>query len=683
MDCGPSLTLSALDMTLNYRMSWRQAVIFKRLLNSTTITLSAIVLVSCGGGSGGGSGGGVVVPPPPPPPPPPPAPTVFGDIIAPIVSFSPSALTVASGGTGNATPSATDNMGVTSGPTVTCTKGGSFSNGTFTAPQSRCSDVTSVCTATAQDAAGNIGSATLTVTTPKQSLPVGDRKIAGRVTFDLVPFNTTTNGLNYSAISQEPARGITIEALDSANALLSCDVTNANGDYEVSVNSNTDVRIRARAEMIQTTGPTWDVTVIDNTSSNALYALNGSLTSSGTVDSTRNLNAASGWGGSGYTATRAAAPFAILNSIYAALQKISAVDPTVVFPPNEFGWSVNNRAANGSVANGDITTSSYTGNGRVNILGDANNDTDEYDGHVVVHEWGHYFEDQLSRSDSLGGPHTGSDRLDPRVALGEGFGNALSGIITDDPFYRDSNGSNQASGFAINVESNSASPAGWFNESSVQSILYDLYDNDDDGPDTLSLGLGPIYEVLTEPNYTGQSLFTTIFSFMDEMKSAEPGNVTAINALETGQSINGTGKEGAGESNNGSTSNALPVYKTASVNGAAVRICSAGTNSPASNPPLFNKLRNRNYVRFSVTNPGSHTIIMDRVSGTTSRDPDFIIYQNGLPVLRAESAPGEREAVTVSLTAGDYVVDAYDFFNLGLGGSGAPGNACYDFTVTQ
>jgi len=172
--------------------------------------------------------------------------------------------------------------------------------------------------------------------------------------------------LNYSAISQEPARGITIEALDASGDLLSCGMTDSNGNYEVSVNSNTDVRIRARAEMIQTTGPTWDVSVIDNTSGDALYALNGSLASSGTVDSVRNLNAASGWGGSSYTGTRAAAPFAILNPIYDALQQMAAIDPDVVFPPNQFGWSINNRASNGNPANGDISTSSYVGNGRVN-----------------------------------------------------------------------------------------------------------------------------------------------------------------------------------------------------------------------------------------------------------------------------------------------------------------------------
>ena len=81
--------------------------------------------------------------------------------------------------------------------------------------------------------------------------------------------------------------------------------------------------------------------------------------------------------------------------------------PDAAFPVMKFNWSVNNRAVSGNDSTGDIGTSSYKGNGNVYILGDADSDTDEFDDHVVVHEWGHYFEDQMSRSDSIGGPHSG------------------------------------------------------------------------------------------------------------------------------------------------------------------------------------------------------------------------------------------------------------------------------------
>lgn len=715
-------------------------VALKNLLNTTTITLSAIVVASCGGGSGGSS-----VPPPPPPPPDTSAPnvsfspasltvvstgtgtssltatdnvavtsgptvsctnggafsagtftapavtsttisectatasdaagnegtatltvTINPDTTAPVVTFSPVSLTVASGQTATATLTATDDAGVTSGPTVNCTNGGAFSGSTFTAPTVT-ANTTVVCTATASDAAGNSDDATLTVTvTP----PPAAVTIDGKITFDRVPFNTSTNGLDYAATTQTPAPGITVEAQSATGAVLATDITDVNGDYSFTVNPNTDLRIVAKAEMVQTTGAQWDVQVIDNTSSNALYQLAGNVASSGASDSTRNLNAGSGWGGSSYTSTRAAAPFAILAPIYTSIQKIVTIDSDVVFPPARFNWSVNNRAANGNLANGEIGTSSYRGNGQIYILGDANQDTDEYDTHVVVHEWGHYFEDQLSRSDSIGGSHSGGQRLDPRVAMGEGFGNALSGIMTDDPFYRDSNNNQQASGFSINVETNR--PAGWFDESTVQSVLYDIYDAADD--DTLSLGLAPIYEVFTADAYRQQPVFTTIFSFLSELRSQQSGSAAAIDTFAATRGINSTAADGTGETNNGSTPTSLPVYKEVTVGGAAVEVCSNDDNGE------YNKLANRAYLKFTAA-AGSHTLTMTRTNGAASRDPDFIVYKNGAVVARAESAPAESETTTVTLTAGEHVIDAYDFANAGQG-QGVAGDACYNFTIT-
>jgi len=597
--------------------------------------------------------------------------TITPDTTPPMVAFNPATLTIASAQTTSATLTATDNVAVVSGPTVSCTNGGAFSNGTFTAPTVT-ANTTVVCTATAMDAAGNSANATLTATvTP----PPAGVTIDGKITFDLVPFNTATNGLNYDAITQAPAPGITVEAQSSTGTVLATDVTDAMGDYSFTLDPNTDVRIVAKAEMTQTTGAQWDVQVIDNTSSNALYQIAGSVASSGASDSTRNLNAGSGWGGSSYTSTRAAAPFAILAPIYTSIQKIVAVDADVIFPPTRFNWSINNRAANGNIANGEIATSSYIGNGRILILGDDDSDTDEYDKHVVIHEWGHYFEDQLSRSDSIGGPHSGGQRLDPRVAMGEGFGNALSGIMTDDPFYRDSNGAQQASGFAINVESNR--PAGWFDESTVQSVLFDIYDTVADGDDTLALGLGPIYEVFTANDYRQQPVFTTIFSFLAELRTQQAGSAATIDTFAAARGINSTAANGAGETNSGpapATTSALPVYKQATVNGGAVEVCSVNDNGE------FNKLANRAFITFTAT-AGSHTLTMTRASGAASRDPDFIVYRNGAVVARAESAPGESETRTVNLTAGEHVIDAYDFFNTGQ--SGTTGDACYNFTITR
>jgi hypothetical protein len=112
------------------------------------------------------------------------------------------------------------------------------------------------------------------------------------------------------------------------------------------------------------------------------------------------------------------------------------------------------------------------------ILGLEDSDTDEYDDHVVAHEFGHYLEDQLYRSDSIGGSHSLADLLDPRVAFGEGFGNAISGMTFNNPLYIDTAGVDQASGFSVNVSlPPSAAYRGIYNEWSAQYFLWSLFSN--------------------------------------------------------------------------------------------------------------------------------------------------------------------------------------------------------------
>ena len=641
----------------------------KHLLQNTVITLGGLAIASCGGGGGNGS---TVTPPAPPPP--------ASDTQAPSLEFSPASLTTVATGTRLSSLTATDNVGITSGPSISCTNDGSFSNGIFTAPETTVT-LTSECTATASDEAGNEGSATLTVTVR----PYSTASINGKINYELVPFNTSTDGLNYGASVVRGAPGITIEARDANNKILSSNVTDGNGDFgNTPVPALSDVRIVAKAEMLQeaSTGTAgWNVRVIDNTNDGALYELTGDLLDTGESVSTRVLTAQSGWGGSSYTETRAAAPFAMLAPTYVAIQKMIADDPDAVFPEMKYNWSVNNRAVGGNDSAGDIGTSSYKGNGNVYILGDADSDTDEYDDHVVVHEWGHYFEDQMSRSDSIGGPHSGGQKLDMRVAMGEGFGNALSGMVTDDPFYRDSYGNGQSQGFSINVDSNDNT--GWYDERTTAGVLYDLYDsgiNDDDG---MRYGMGPIYAAFTATSYSDHPAFSSIFSYLAELKSQQIDDATAIETFAAERGINSTENYGVGETNNAGLASNLPIHKVVEVNGDAVEICSVDDNGD------YNKLGNRAFLKFTATT-ASHTLTMTKTSGPDNRDPDFIIYKNGeicnyIDEVGFECiAQGEgelQEIKTIDLLAGDYVIDAYDYTNIGT--QDTPGDSCYNFTITR
>jgi hypothetical protein len=523
--------------------------------------------------------------------------------------------------------------------------------------------------------------------------------ISGQVTFDKVPHNATFRGLNYDAIMQEPARGVVVQAVNASGTVLATDVTDGSGNYDVNVDANTDVQIRVRSQLERTSGAIWDIQVLDNTAKDtannpapAIYVLAGSLTSSGASNSTRDLNAASGWGTTSYTGTRAAAPFSILDAIYETVDDIAAVDASVNFPFLQVFWSVDNRPASGNVFDGNIGTSSYTRTDdvpTVRILGDADNDTDEYDIHVIVHEFGHYFEDQLSRSDSPGGSHSLNNRLDSRLSFGEGWGNAFSGMILDDPVYRDSLGSQQSSGFAFSVEDDLTTVGGtrepgWFNEASVQQILYDIFDSSSDGSDTISAGLGPIYAAFTDPTYVNNVDFTTIFSFMNRLRSEAAINASDLDAMLAAEGINGTGSQGVGETNDGGVATSLPVYKTVSPGSGSVTVCSTAANGDT------NKHGVREFVSLSLSSTRSITITATETSPNdpaVTTDPDFRIWETGRLFSRdnrgqnriAESGVDATETWTGTLDSGTYAIEIYDFKNFD-DATAVP--SCFSFTVT-
>ena len=123
----------------------------------------------------------------------------------------------------------------------------------------------------------------------------------------------------------------------SSSEVLATTVTDTAGNYSLTGPGNTDVFVRAKA-LSRFAGTTarpaaWDLRVLNNTNGNALYVLDGAVFNTGTADQTRNLRATTGWGGDFagvYTGVRAAAPFAVLDTLYSAAQLVIARgDPAV------------------------------------------------------------------------------------------------------------------------------------------------------------------------------------------------------------------------------------------------------------------------------------------------------------------------------------------------------------------
>jgi hypothetical protein len=509
--------------------------------------------------------------------------------------------------------------------------------------------------------------------------------VSGRIEFERPTFKNVANGgLNIAAPTVQPARQVVVEAIDPTTRarIGTATSTDASGNYSLSVPANTNVLISARAEMVKTdAAPTWDFKVRDNTSNGALYVLDGAAFNSGNANSTRNLRALTGWNGTAYVdADRAAASFAILDTVYQAKELIRSAQSGTNFPPLDLYWSAENRndvdEQGDSIlctSDGAIGTTFYTtatgeaGNctdqgslaAGIYVLGgltDGAGDTDEFDQHVIAHEFGHYVEDKFSRSDSIGGEHRQGDRLDLRVAFGEGWGNAYSGMVLNDPVYRDSGeGLFRDGGF--NLESDMQTAEGWFSEFSIGEILWDLFDSVDDGADHVSLGFAPLFSVITGPQKTTPAL-TSIFSFADALKKERSGEAAGINAILTGEMISGTDAFGAGEANTGGSTTALPIYEPINV-GTPMPTCVTGGDDS------HNKLGSRRFFTLTLTDPAMLTILAvgqaSSAGSVLATDPDIFIYRSGLFDVANSSEENREQSIQRSYPAGVYVIDVFDY----------------------
>ncbi len=544
--------------------------------------------------------------------------------------------------------------------------------------------------------------------------------ISGNMWYEFPPPNLNCNGLDFGSIQLRPIRQATVQVLDDTGmTVLDSDVTDDLGAYSVTVNASTDVIVRVRAE-ITSRGVEVRNNVVDplDPSPPALgqrpmYVMDSASMDSGVLDQTLDLTATTGWDGASYTNPRVAAPFAVLDAIYNGILLVVAADPNANFVALDAFWSPDNTATDGTpqdIDAGELGTSFYRGDlDSLFLLGKEGVDAEEFDDHVIVHEWSHYFEDNFSRSDNIGGVHTVGDLLDMRVAFSEGFATALSGMALDNPTYCDTlwGGGGNLTGFEIDIESESGGTAGWFNESSVMKLIYDLWDTNDDGAaDNSSIGFGPIYNVMTGAQ-AATPAFTSIFSFATKLKqSLNDQDNNFIDALLIEQNINpNIDIWGSTESNDGGatrpTEDVFPIY-TDLMLGVTERIC---TTTQFDNDRDGNKLGEHRYLRLNLAAPTAVTFSMITVAPPSTpadpnydcfiaaqnddpeihvhSDPDFIVWQNGTFASWGVSCePNSEVAPSANLGAGDFIIDINEFrYEDEDSPVGFPPQICFDFTA--
>ncbi|MEO8064352.1 MAG: hypothetical protein ABI821_16575 [Pseudomonadota bacterium] len=514
----------------------------------------------------------------------------------------------------------------------------------------------------------------------------GTTNVVGTVTFVRIP-TTSLNGLDYASPQNQPARGVLVRARNTNDqSLLASATTGNNGAYVLNVNNSTPIRIEVVSQMTRTgTLPNWNFRVQNGIVGNAPYVYSDGVSFDSSAVGARNVNIPSGFNAAGaVTGTRASAPFAILDTVYQGVQTILGAAPTTNFPALVLDWEASNPAGE------TFFTASPIQN--IVLSADVAADTDEFDQHVIAHEFGHYVEFNYSRADNIGGGHGLGDKLDIRTAFGEGFGYAFAAIVLNDPIARDTaiQGNNRFTS-RFDIDDNPPAPNDpegcWCSESSVWSILWDVFDGGAEANDTVALGFAPMWSVLTNAQRDTPA-FTSIFSFITALKAANPTSATAIDTLVAAQNITTATMDAFGSTETHVPTGvpsigALPVYANATVGGGAVVLQNINDKG------LYNTIGNHRFVKLTVAAAQLVTITVTTSNPNANADPDFQLFRKGVNQIAFPGGQGSSvgvETFPITLQPGIYVLDVYDCANgclppdPGDPSNGTPGD--YALTVT-
>jgi hypothetical protein len=530
--------------------------------------------------------------------------------------------------------------------------------------------------------------------------PTTNVTVSGTVTFDRPTF-AANNTLDFTNLERRPVRGATVEILRASDqSVLVTTATDASaGSYSASV-APQSIIVRVKAQLQRSGSGGYDFEIRNNTSGNALYTLDSATVNASGSTVRVDLNAATGWGGTSYTGTRAAAPFAILDMFWAAKLLLQGVEANLTLPAVDVHWSSLNNLTDcdgqPNPVTGAIGTTFYVGGtipasgscpatpAGIYVLGDANgtsdDDADEFDPSVIAHEFSHYYEDAFSRSDSMGGPHSIDARHDLTLAFSEGWGNAFQGFVLDSRWYRDTYGTSGNVSFAFDMENNSSPylvETGWFAEASIQEVLWDVYDGT--GDDQISLGFGPIHTVMRNEFLTTDAL-TSIYVMTNGLETRNPSQQAAIRSRLQAENTLGQGDFGVNEAavaaNNATgwpaDPYAVPVYQLVTF-GVGVNVVSVNRFADAGDTfyQSYNRLGARRYLRVNLASGGGLRIT---AQGPVGSDPDFFLWRDGVDQCPGGGscsgfddsvANGLEEATYAGLGAGTYVLEVEECSHLG------------------
>lgn len=279
----------------------------------------------------------------------------------------------------------------------------------------------------------------------------------------------------FTGTMARPVREADVEVFDvNTSQILASGATDANGDFSLLVtdSSTRDVGVRILSSTTQTSS--LNFSVIDDASGNTVYAYHdpsadvlGHDSSTPVSFGTMTMPAAIG---NVATTDWSSQVFNVFDMGVLLADWIAAVDgarPSVAYTVL---WNPTN-GRGGSFYNGGSNNLSLS-------------DDDAYDDANILHEMGHYVEDEFGLSRNTGGTHfISDDDQDPRLAWSEGFATLVSNATLNfagrprPDLYsdRDSFSPSGGGGFAYSLES--VVTGGATNEQAVNAALYDMIDS--------------------------------------------------------------------------------------------------------------------------------------------------------------------------------------------------------------
>jgi hypothetical protein len=219
---------------------------------------------------------------------------------------------------------------------------------------------------------------------------------------------------------------------------------------------------------------------------------------------------------------RQSGPFNILAALCRANARLAQIDPD--FPLAKIAltvyWSRTQRE-----------TFFQASENAIYLRGMQDENADEFDDPVILHEYAHYLARLCSRDDTFGGAHYPGDRLDPRQAWSEGWATFLSLALLGTSVYIDTLGPRGEQVFAWDMEQDAPEwdRPGYWSEHSVGSSLWDIFSEPGIESDHVGLGLQPIWKAFCD--YLPTQVFINLISMADGLiddDTSRDGAVTAV-----------------------------------------------------------------------------------------------------------------------------------------------------------